>query len=207
MKKYATEQESFWAGDFGAEYIDRNQFTPQLRAGTLNMWVAILNRMNSRPASILELGANIGNNLQALQVLLPEAELAAVEINPKAAEILRQWGKAEVYETSILTFKPDRHWDLVFTSGVLIHINPEVLNQIYSVFYNASNKYICMAEYYSPMPEELSYRGHKEKMYRRNFGGEMLQAYTELSLRGYGFTYCNDPIFLMDDLTWFLLEK
>ncbi len=207
MKNYTTEQETFWAGEFGHNYIERNRLSPELYAGTINFWSSILRHLSTPPTSILELGANIGNNLKALSVLLPNARLAAVEINPTAAEHLRQWGKAEVFEESILHFSPDQQYDLVFTSGVLIHINPDVLWQVYQLMYTASSQHICLAEYYSPNPEEISYRGQAGKMFRRDFAGDLLQAFPDLSLKEYGFMYHRDFSFVGDDITWFLLEK
>ncbi len=207
MKNYTTEQETFWAGQFGQDYIERNRLSPELYAGTINFWANVLQRLSTPPASILELGANIGNNLKALHVLLPNARLAAVEINPSAAEHLRQWGKAEVFEESILNFSPEQKYDLVFTSGVLIHISPDVLDQVYQLMYTASSLHICLAEYYSPNPEEIPYRDHREKLFRRDFAGDLLETFPDLSLKGYGFMYHRDFSFVGDDITWFLLEK
>ena len=116
-------------------------------------------------------------------------------------------GGAEVYETSILTFSSQRQYDLVFTSTVLIHINPNMLQSVYELMYKSFARYICVSEYYSPHPEEIPYRGHSEKMYRRDFAGELLDKYPDLQLRGYAFNYQRDPIFPLGDTTWFLLEK
>ncbi len=207
MKNYGTEQEVFWAGEFGQEYIKRNTLSPERYAGTINFWSSVLRHLSTPPTSVLELGANIGNNLKALSVLLPNARLAAVEINPTAAEYLRQWGKAEVFEESILNFSPEQQYDLVFTAGVLIHINPEALDQVYQLMHSASSRHICLAEYYSPNPEEIPYRGHREKMFRRDFAGDLLETFPDLTLKGYGFIYHRDLSFYGGDETWFLLEK
>lgn len=204
---FKTEQETFWASNFGKEYIERNSLTPQIFASTLNHWSNMLQKMSAAPVSVLELGSNIGRNLYALDMLLPGTKLSAIEINPEAATRLRQWGKAEVFESSILEFTPQDHYDLVFTSGVLIHIAPENLQQVYELMYTASGRYICMAEYYSPHAEERPYRGHAGKMYRRDFAGEIMAKYPDLILRGYGCTYLKDPVFPLDDFKWFVMEK
>ena len=204
---FNNEQEAFWAGEFGTDYIERNRLSPQVFAATANMWSTILGRMRSVPASVLELGTNIGNNLHVLNMLLPQAQLAGVEINPVAAAEVERWGRAAVFHTSILDFAPERTWDLVFTSGVLIHINPKSLPTVYALMHKAAARYVCVAEYYSPRPEEIPYRGHSNKMYRRDFAGEILDAFPDLGLRGYGFAYHRDPLFPLGDLTWFLMEK
>jgi spore coat polysaccharide biosynthesis protein SpsF len=146
-------------------------------------------------------------NLRALRRLLPNCELAGVEINQAAAEKLKEWGEAQVYLDSILEVELDRKFDLTFTKGVLIHINPDYLDQVYRRLYDYSSKYICVAEYYNPTPVELSYRGHSGRLFKRDFAGEILQRYQDLELVDYGFVYHKDPVFPQDDISWFLLKK
>lgn len=113
--------------------ILRNKIDDQSLTSSTHLWSVILSRIIEKPVSFLELGCNIGINLHALS-LLNYKNLTGLEINQKAAQILRSWGGAEVFETSILDFisLQYRTWDLVFTSGVLIHINPDELPKVYS---------------------------------------------------------------------------
>ncbi|MBU1076082.1 MAG: pseudaminic acid biosynthesis-associated methylase, partial [Spirochaetes bacterium] len=113
----------------------------------------------------------------------------------------------KVYHQSILDFKVDQKRDLVFTKGVLIHINPEMLNKVYELLYKSSNRYICIAEYYNPTPVSLEYRGEKERLFKRDFAGEIMDKYKSLRLIDYGFAYHRDNNFKQDDITWFLMEK
>ncbi|MDD2357031.1 MAG: pseudaminic acid biosynthesis-associated methylase [Thiovulaceae bacterium] len=205
MKKYKTEQEAFWAGEFGDEYIARNKDS-WLLASNLALFSAILKRTKN-VTSVIEFGANIGMNIHALKSLLPEAELNAIEINSKAVEELKKIDTLNVYHQSILDFIPDTQSDFIFSKGVLIHLEPTMLPQVYATMYNASRRYICVIEYYNPSPMEISYRGHSEKMYKRDFAGEILDTYPDLELVDYGFVYHRDPMFLQGDLTWFLMEK
>ncbi|MEG6548850.1 pseudaminic acid biosynthesis-associated methylase [Desulfocurvibacter africanus] len=206
---YKTEQESFWASEFGSEYVNRNQVTEALHSTGLAFWTKVLALTNSRPASFLELGANIGRNLRALHDIFGSlARLDAVEINPDAAACLRQWGKASVHETSMLEFDSQDQWDFVFTSGVLIHINPASLPDIYRRMHRLSRRYIMVNEYYNPTPVEVPYRGHAQRLFKRDFAGELMEMFPDLSVRGYGFFWRRDPVFPGgDDCTWFLLEK
>ena len=64
-----------------------------------------------------------------------------------------------------------------------------------------------MAEYYNPTPITIPYRGHTEKLFKRDFAGEMMDNFSELSLNDYGFAYHRDTAFPQDDISWFLLEK
>lgn len=201
--KERTDQEDFWAGGFGDEYTDRN-VGAQLIASKTVLFARILTRTEG-VGSVLELGANVGLNLTAIRQLLPDAELAAVEINAKAAEALRRVDGVEVHRASLLDFAPTREFDLVFTCGVLIHIAPDRLNEVYDLMVAASRRYILLAEYYDPQPVSLTYRGHEDRLFKRDFAGEMMERY-HLRLIDYGFIYHGDPLFPQDDLTWFLLR-
>ena len=91
--------------------------------------------------------------------------------------------------------------------GVLIHINPDELQTVYEKLYESSNKYILISEYYNPTPVEVSYRGNLNRLFKRDFAGEMMDKYPDLKLVDYGFRYHRDNMFPMDDSTWFILEK
>lgn len=205
MVSYRTEQEAFWAGGFGDEYVERNM-SETLVASNLYLFSKMLAN-TSKIMSVLELGANIGLNLRALRSLLPAAELAAVEINQKAVRKLEEWGEAKVYNESIFDFIPTQQWEFVFTSGVMIHINPDMLPSVYDLMFRMSSRYIGVIEYYNPTPVAISYRGHENKLFKRDFAGEILDRFQDLSLVDYGFVYHRDRNFPQDDPNWFLLEK
>lgn len=205
MGNFKTEQERFWAGEFGDEYMARNQGV-KLLAGNTSFFAKILARTGSIK-SVIEFGANIGLNLRAIKNLLPDAELSAIEINRKASEVLENLGDIKVYPQSIMDYTPDYKRDFVLIKGVLIHIEPKCLEQVYWLLYQTSSRYICVAEYYNPTPVEVLYRGHEGKLFKRDFAGEMLDKYSDLRLIDYGFAYHRDNQFPQDDITWFLLEK
>ena len=204
-QKFQTEQEEFWAGGFGDEYIVRNQ-DQRLIASNLALFAKMLSSAGS-VHSVIEFGSNIGLNLLALRQLLPKAEFSAIEINRKAAEAAGRISGVTVYNESILDFVPDRQRDFVFIKGVLIHINPEMLPQVYESLYRTSSRYICLTEYYNQTPVSIRYRGHDNVLFKRDFAGEMLDRFSDLQLVDYGFVYRRDPNFAQDDATWFLMEK
>lgn len=205
MSEYATPQESFWAGEFGDEYTDRNAGQQRV-ASNLALFSQILTSTRD-VRSVIELGANRGLNLVALKQLLPNAHFSAVEINEKAVEELLKFDQLEVHHASILDFSPAKKYDFVFIKGVLIHLNPEVLKKAYDLMNAASARYVAIIEYYNPSPVTVSYRGHSDRLFKRDFAGEMLRDYPEFRLVDYGFVYHGDSNFPQDDLTWFLLEK
>ncbi|RPJ20106.1 MAG: pseudaminic acid biosynthesis-associated methylase [Planctomycetaceae bacterium] len=203
---HGTEQEAFWEGSFGNEYTDRNR-GPRLVAANTALFSHVLCRTRN-VHRVLELGSNIGLNLMALRQLLPGARLSAVEINDKAAcELTANLPDVDLHRASILEFQPRATWDLVFTKGVLIHIDPGKLPLVYDLMYCSSSRYVLVCEYYNRKPTEVTYRGHTGKLFKRDFAGDMLDRFPDLSLLDYGFVYHRDPNFPQDDMTWFLMEK
>lgn len=203
---FGTEQEQFWAGEFGSEYIRRNQ-SAQLSAANLAFFGNAL-RATRGIGSCIEFGANVGMNLRAIQSLLPGAELHAIEINPDAAAELRAaLPTCTVFEDSFIAWAPERTYDLVLAKGVLIHVNPDALPAVYDNLVAATSRYLLVAEYYNPSPVSITYRGHTDRLFKRDFAGEILDRHGDLALRDYGFAYHRDPNFPQDDITWFLLER
>ena len=202
---FQTQQEEFWSGNFGNDYTNRNQ-GEQLKASNLALFSKILFSAHD-VQSVIEFGPNMGLNLQSLQLLLPKATFAGVEINYLAAERLKALPNINVVCDSILNFKPNQSFDFVLSKGLLIHINPDFLDHAYDVLYKTSKKYICLVEYYNPVPVKISYRGNEDKLFKRDFAGELLDKYSDLTLVDYGFSYHRDKNFAQDDVSWFLLKK
>ncbi|MBI2517586.1 MAG: pseudaminic acid biosynthesis-associated methylase [Opitutae bacterium] len=204
--KYSTPQEEFWAGEFGDHYIDRNNTSAMIEAKHAMFRRALTPAAGIR--SVVELGCNIGLNLIALSRLLPQPELRGVEINATAAARAREnLPGAQITHGSLFDYTPEAPGDLAFTCGVLIHLNPDMLPAVYAKLASASRRFVLIAEYYNPSPVTVSYRGHGERLFKRDFAGEFLDVRREFRLADYGFVYRRDPHHPLDDLTWFLLEK
>lgn len=201
---FKTEQEKFWAGDFGLRYIDRNSSNSLLHS-KIAMWARMLRAANN-VSSVRELGCNIGLNLVALSRLQPKLKLSGYEINEEAARQASEYNVANITQCSILDEINDEKVDLTFTAGVLIHINPAFLDDVYRNLVNGSNRYVLVSEYYNPSPTQINYRGHRDKLFKRDFAGDLIDRY-DLKLIDYGFLYKRDNWAPQDDITWFLLEK
>ena len=200
-----TAQENFWAGEFGDDYISRNN-SHLLLQSNIDFFKKSL-RKSAPLEQVLELGCNIGMNLKALNAIMPKTQLTGVDVNAKAVEAARKTLKANIFESTIiqpLTFQ--QKFDLVFTKTVLIHIHPQHLKDVYENLFSLSSRYVLVAEYYNPSPVEVEYRGHKERLFKRDFAGELIDTYP-LQLIDYGFVYKRDPYAPHDDINWFLLEK
>jgi len=205
-KMYKTEQEEFWAGEFGNEYQNRNN-GDILLAGILNFLSNALKRTD-RIKSCIEFGSNIGLNLKGLKLLYPNIELSAIEINKKAISSLKKVvSKDEIFQGSILDYTTNKKFELTLIKGVLIHINPDELNKVYKKLVESTNRYLLVAEYYNPTPVSVSYRGNSDKLFKRDFAGEIMDQYKEMRLIDYGFNYHRDRTHKLDDITWFLMEK
>ena len=200
-----TEQEDFWHGSFGDGYIERNK-GKSLLASNIAFFAKVLSNSQGID-SVFEFGCNIGMNLKAIKALLPMTKLSGVEINKRAVTELRKNNEIEVIESSILDLEIDTKFDLTLIKTVLIHIHPDRLDEVYSRLYGYSNKYICIAEYYNPFPVNVQYRGHDNRLFKRDFAGEFMKKYPDVKLIDYGFVYHQDPNFPQDDISWFLMKK
>jgi spore coat polysaccharide biosynthesis protein SpsF len=179
-----------------------------LLASNLHYFSQALRRAG-RIDSCLEFGANIGMNLRALQLLHPAMQRTmGIEINAEAARRLGQLiGDDNVYQGSMFDYPVGTTVDLSLIKGVLIHVNPDMLGATYRKLVEASHRYVLVCEYYNPAPVAISYRGHTDRLFKRDFAGEMLDQFPELKLVDYGFAYRRDPAFPQDDITWFLMQK
>lgn len=195
------DQEKLWAGEFGNAYHERNK--KQFR---LEFWLEVLRKINDQQIkSVLEVGAGKGDNLNTLRTLYPDARYAAIEINAKACESMRDQGITvfNCPSTSLNTINPKQ--DLVISRGFLIHIPEQDLSATLRLLFTSSARYIFIGEYYSPQRREIPYRGYVDALWADDYVGRMMELYPgKLTVVDTGFAYHKTG---GDDLTWFLLEK
>jgi pseudaminic acid biosynthesis-associated methylase len=204
-----TPQVEFWRGDFGNAYVDRNEASPEMMRARVALWSEILGHtLVAPPASILEVGANLGINLRALRILTG-ATLHALEPNEKARQVLV--GDGIVAESNALggvasaIELPEGAVEFAFTSGVLIHIHPDDLAASLAEIHRVSSRWIACVEYFSDKPEMVPYRGHADRLFKRDFGALWLDSFPDLSVVAYGFAW--KRVTGLDNLTWWLFEK
>lgn len=205
----ATPQLSAWTGEFGDRYVDRNDFADwKLELGT----EAFRRMLGDLPlTSVLEVGSNIGLNLLYIEKLFRgEVDLHAVEPNRKAFDRLCQENPVRLKGawncTAFEIPLPDASVDLVFTSGVLIHIDPEDLGRVTDEIVRVAKKYVLCSEYFAHRPEEVAYHGQEGLLWKRDFGLFYKERYSELQWRKYGFHWEQEFPF-WDNLNWWLFEK
>ncbi len=197
-----SEQELFWAGEFGTAYTERNVPAP---AGRTPFFEQIL-KLAPGVRSVCELGANRGHNLIALQGLDPSLKVTGVELNPSAFSVLSSLPGVTAVQSSVQDYAPEERFDLVFTCGVLIHINPDDLVNVYRKMAAISNRFVLINEYFNPAPVEVLYRGHSGKLFKRDFAGEFLDQTGEFEPVSYGFLWKRlEPEW--DNGNWTLLRR
>lgn len=189
-----------WTGDFGNDYTQRqaDTFSPRKQ-----MWHMVLPR---HVDSILEVGANIGANLSAISQL-STAELYATEPNELARQTLLE--KDICYQVTNDRADnlraSDNSIDLVFTSGVLIHIPPDQLQASMKEIHRVARRWIICAEYFSPSEEMIPYRGHDNALWRRDYGSLYLDQFPDLRCQTCVFAW--KRMTGLDNLTFWVLEK
>lgn len=176
-----TTQESFWSGSFGREYTDRNTFSDSdFEGGYSTRYGKSKTDLNNefldgldRDIKILEVGCNVGLQLTHLQKM-GFTNLYGIELQDYAVE------KAKSITQNIniiqgsgfdIPFR-DSYFDMVYTSGVLIHISPADLHTIMAEMIRCTKKYIWGFEYYSEEPKEMNYRGHDGFLWKMDYAKE-----------------------------------
>lgn len=197
-----TNTAELWTGEFGSEYTRRNATTPDARR---QMWKMLLPRGCE---SVLEVGANIGLNLEAIGSI-SDAELYAVEPNDMAREELI--ANEFVHERNVradyadkIGF-PDEICDLVITSGLLIHIPTDKLLPSMKEIHRCAKRWIISAEYFAPSEEMIQYRGHMNALWRRDYGSIWLDNFNDLHCQGAVFAW--KRMTGLDNLTFWIFEK
>ena len=196
----STEQEIFWSGEFGDKYVDRNS-----GFSTINHFSKILLNNRISIKTVIELGSNIGINLDSLKAIYPNCKTFGIEINKKAHQILSK--NHDSYLGSVYDFEVNNEYDLAFTYGVLIHQDPSKLDKFYSKLHSLSSKYILICETISHKPMMVKYRGNDNRMFKRDFGKDFWTKYSDLKLIDYGFFWSMDEYTRSGDANWFLFRK
>jgi pseudaminic acid biosynthesis-associated methylase len=136
-----------------------------------------------KKSRILEVGCNVGCQLGILQ-RMGFSNLYGVELQAGAVEIARKGTEnINVIQGSAfdIPFR-DGFFDLVFTSGVLIHISPDDISQAMAEIYRCTRKYIWGFEYYAAEQTEVSYRGHEGLLWKADFAALYQQQFPDLKL-------------------------
>jgi pseudaminic acid biosynthesis-associated methylase len=182
------DTKEFWKNEFGDEYLKRNRVDWQAR---IPFWQYIIGATGAR--SVFEFGCNAGWNLSAIHRAYPDISVYGEEINDNAALQARVAG---------LRVNMDMwpSYDLTFTAGVLIHVPPDELDLFMWNIVDNSHEYVLAVEYDSEKEEEVEYRGHSGKLWKRPYG----QLYQDMGLTLVESKYSVEGF---DDCTFWLFRK
>jgi len=198
---------------FGNEYTDRNALTLEEMDRSYKRNCGITRtELNQafvgdldRSLRILEVGSNIGNQLLLLQKINFK-NLYGIEINSYAVERAKAITKnINLIQGSAfdIPFKND-FFDLVFTSGVLIHIAPSDIHKAITEIYRCAKRYIWGFEYYADSHTEVLYRERKNMLWKTNFAKLYFDSFDDLELvKEEKLKYLNDE----NVDTMFLIKK
>ena len=186
-----TEQMAVWSGGFGREYTDRNALGfEELEALYQKNYGVTRSELNEtflegidRSARILEVGSNIGNQLLFLR-MMGFRDLHGIELQLYAIEQskTRTAGIKIIQGSGLdIPFK-DKTFDLVFTSGLLIHIAPRDIKKVMSEIYRCTKEYIWGLEYYSAKYVEINYREHNNLLWKADFSKLYRDTFVDLEM-------------------------
>ena len=186
-----TPQLEKWCGDFGQEYTRRNSHTPEqvddLWQNNYGITRRKLNRRFlagiPRSSPILEVGCNIGNQLLLLKEL-GYTNLHGVDVQRGALNVARSKASDVSFIQASAFALPyrDQCFELVHTSGVLIHISPEDIPAALDEIHRCSKAYIWGSEYYAPVATEVDYRGHGDLLWKMDYAREYLARFRDLEI-------------------------
>lgn len=189
-----SEQEKFWSGEFGKAYTERNsheldnwnKFYKETWGTTRTAMNEIALKGLAKDIKILEVGCNTGMQLRGLQAM-GFSSLYGIEIQYYAVERAKDFTKQiNIIQGSAfdLPFR-DGYFDLVYTSGVLIHIAPDDLPRVMDEMYRCSSKYIWGWEYFAEEVTSINYRGNEGFLWKANFGQLFLDRFPNLKMVAY----------------------
>jgi len=186
-----TEQMEKWAGQFGKEYTDRNALClEEMEALYKRNYGVIRTELNERflkgidrSSRILEVGSNIGNQLLCLQ-RMGFSNLHGIELQSYAVELSKsRTRRINIIEGSAFDIPyKDGYFDLVFTSGMLIHISPSDIALAMREIHRCTSEYIWGFEYYADKYTEITYRGHGDLLWKADFARLYLDQFGDLEL-------------------------
>lgn len=160
-----SELTDWWAGSWGNDYTARNRVNWRAR---IPFWDRIVQLTGIRSA--FEVGCNAGWNLSAIKHAIHgyNVNVRGCDVNNHAIQQAVHCG-LDVYNGDGFGQMTDCT-EMVFTSGVLIHVSPSELSDVMNNIIRISSDYVLAIEYDYPVENEIEYRGHAGKLWKRPYG-------------------------------------
>ena len=145
------------------KYTDENKNSIQGKISDFINYICI----GLGAVKICEVGCNVGNNLSSFN---KSVNVTGIDLNESALKNASvnypnfKFKKASAIDIPF----PDNSFDLVFTRGVLIHINPDDLKKAISELYRISKKWIFNLEYFGEDEKMIEWKRGNDLLWYRN---------------------------------------
>lgn len=137
------EQEKIWQS-FGKDEAER--YWNKRRHKKRSRWFASMLSKYSFE-SVYEVGVNCGRNLEYILRFSPDTLVGGIDINREALDFAQeQIPGAQLTHGSIYDLSAEPKYDVVFTSGLLLHIPPDAVSDVIQSLLNKANKYVMHME-------------------------------------------------------------
>ncbi|WP_415380073.1 pseudaminic acid biosynthesis-associated methylase [Halosimplex sp. TS25] len=185
-----TDPAGTWDGEFGKEWTERNpdtveeldnQYQQKFGQTRTALNEQFLGEIET-DARVLEVGCNTGVQLKALRELGFESLYGIDVMEYVIRETHRKSPELNVIEGDVLDipFKTN-FFDLVFTSGTLIHVPPSDIDSAMREIARCADTYVWGYEYYAEEYVEIDYRDHENLLWKTDFP-ERFEVETDLEL-------------------------
>ncbi len=176
-----------WSSQFGEKYTNKNSWPIEKYNLLFKDWHGktrlefnkeFISHLDKN-SKILEVGCNLANQLNLLQKM-GFNNLSGIELNEYAfKKALEKTKNIEIKQATAFEIPyKDKEFDMVFTSGVLIHISPDNIKKAISEIHRCSKKYIWGYENYSKNYEMVN----ENYLWRTNFFQLYLDTFSDLKL-------------------------
>lgn len=182
-----------WAGAPGDEYVLR-----QIPPDRSDFWNYFYRRFPVN--SVLEVGCGQGFNLRYAQA----EHIFGMDVNESALARAAQIPGVMLMRESLLhQALPDGFAELVFSCGVLIHIEPERIERAMDELIRLSSRYVLVMEYFAFEETEVVPYRPPLRLWKRPYQRLMSERIGDRPLRS-GYLAVMDGF---DDVTWSVWEK
>ena len=181
-----TEQIKFWE-KIGTDYTDVNQRSASQLMYS-RYWFFEKFEDLDRSTKILEVGCNVGDNLKVLKNMGFE-NLTGIDIQEYALEKAKESIPQGSFKHASILELPfeDDEFDLVFSSGVLIHLHPDDLPTALSEIHRCTNNLIYGLEYcdknYQNEFKSISYRGSDNACWAADYASQYIKHCDNIDLK------------------------
>lgn len=142
-KKY--EPEKFW-DDWAMDFMKDPW---QVKIHPQHKWLLSIIK-KQKPNSILEIGCGFGRNIKFLiENGVKSSSIVGIDISPNMVRFAKQYvdnSRVKLFVSNLRNFKTNKKFDLVFTHGVLMHVQKDQIEEAINKLIDLSKKDVVLVE-------------------------------------------------------------